>query len=154
MFADRKEVADNIRDYDMWMHGMIVNLDPVNRQIENIFYCKKNGRLVLDEDIQEREGLEERSRNLKDVDFVEKEWKKYCELHKEYLSILELWSSPPYGMIKKVKYIIKKIARKQIDIREYLRVYDYLYCEAHEELIKYLVKEKIREKGIERVSDH
>lgn len=154
LFADRKEVIDNIQNWDMWMQGMIVNIEPTSRSIRNIFYCRKDKQLVLQENSKAELELKERSAKLCQKNFVEEEWKRYCHLHKNYMSVLELWNEPPVGIIAKLKFILKKLLKPQRGLEEYLRVYDYLYCETHEELIKYLVNEEIQVKEKECVSDH
>lgn len=144
LFADRKEVVANIQNRDMWNNGMMVKIEPANKTISNLFYCKEGQKLIWKEPSKAQKQLQERSANLCRKDFVEKEWKKYCHSHKEYLSVLELWNEPPAGFVGRLKYIAKKILKPQRKVEEYLRVYDYLSCETHEELIKYLVDEKIR----------
>lgn len=154
LFADRKEVVENIQNWDMWTQGMMVSIDPTNKNIKNIFYCREGKQLVLQENSEAEKQLRERSAKLCQKNFVEDEWKSYCQSHKNYMSVLELWNEPPANMIAKLKFILKKLLKPQRKLEEYLRVYDYLYCETHEELIKYLVNEEIQGKEKERVSNH
>lgn len=154
LFADRKEVIDNIQNWDMWTQGMMVSIDSVNKKNENIFYCRKGNKLVLQENSEAERQLRERSENLLRENFVEQEWKRYCHSHKEYMSVLELWNTPSENVIAKLKFIMKKIIKKQRRMEEYLKVYDYLYCETHEELIKYLVSDQIQSKEKDRVSNY
>lgn len=154
LFANRKEVIDNIQNWDMWTQGMIVDIEPTSRSIRNIFYCRKDKQLVLQKNSKAEQELKERSAKLCRKNFVEEEWKRYCHLHKNYMSVLELWNEPPVGIIAKLKFVLKKLLKPQRGLEEYLRVYDYLYCETHEELIKYLVNEEIQVKEKERVSHH
>lgn len=154
LFADRKEVVANIQNWDMWNRGMMVKIEVADKTISNLFYCKEGQKLIWEENSTAQRQLQERSAKLCQKDFVEKEWKKYCHSHKEYLWILELWNECPDGMIRKLKYIAKKILKPERKIEEYLRVYDYLSCETHEELIKYLINEEIQAKENESVSNY
>lgn len=154
LFADRKEVIDNIQNWDMWTQGMIVSIEPTSRDIKTVFYRREEKQLVLQDNSKAEQELRERSAKLCKKDFVESEWKRYCHSHKSYMSVLELWNEPPANMIAKLKFILKKLLKSQRRLEEYLKVYDYLYCETHEELIKCLVNEEIRIKEKDRVSHH
>lgn len=154
LFADRKEVIDNIQNWDMWTSGMIVSIDPRSKDSKNIFYTREKNKLILREYAEAEVQLEEKNRNLYKKGFVEEEWKRYCQSHQGYMSILEAWNTSSPKMIGRIKYIIKKLLSFRKDDKEYYRVYDYLYCETHEELIKYLVQEEIRDKEKNCVSDY
>lgn len=136
LFAERPEITGSIQDRSMWKQGMVVSIDLICPNIKNIFYTDKAGRLVVKENDTEEQELKNRSENLLEEDFVEKAWQDYCREHSEYMEILELWNTPPNTFGKKIKYICKMLINRKRDPKEYLKVYNYLFCESHEELIK------------------
>lgn len=148
LFSDRKEVESNIADFDMWESGMMVEVLLPERIMQYCCFIRENGKIKPDLSGKKHELLMEQSKNMLQEGFVEESWKKYCDSHLEYMEIFRnKFQYEKKGLKQKIREIAKILLNREDNLdSEYLRIYDYMYCESHIELIRRNCRTKIDSK--------
>ena len=138
LFSDRTEVENNIADFEMWESGMMVEVLLPERRINYCCFVRENGKIKPDLSGKKQKLLMKQSQNMLQEGFIEESWKKYCSSHLEYMGIFrKKFQYEKRGLKEKIKEIAKILLNREDDSdSEYLRIYDYVYCESHIELIR------------------
>ena len=93
--------------------------------------------------------LQERSRLLQKPGFLQEEWFKYCAEHVNYMEIFKKnFSERKLPWKSRIKKSISVLAGKDgLPEQEYLRIYNYLACEVHQELLRTNCKIEIEKRN-------
>lgn len=148
LFGEREEVKNNIANTDMWVKGMLVEVQLPTQRIEYYFYSKEDGKLVSDVSQKEYEEMKARSECISIPGYLEERWEEYCSAHMDYMQIFRAeFGDKRYGL-KSILKLIKGIVlrRKIYSDKEYLRIYDYLMCESHLELMRRNCRTELKRK--------
>ena len=148
MFSYREEGENNIADFDMWESGMMVEVLLPERIMKYCCFIRENGKIKPDLSGKKHELLMEQSKNMLQEGFVEESWKKYCDSHLEYMEIFrKKFQYEKKGLKQKIREIAKILLNREDNLdSEYLRIYDYMHCEPHIELIRRNCRTKIASK--------
>lgn len=146
LFGTRPEVEENISDFEMWQKGMLVNINLPAKIPSFSFYTRENGKLCTDTSDTEKEAFRRRSAQLMESGFLETEWTNYCQGHTEYMSIFKQnFGGRPVMLKTRCKQALKMLMGKNPrPDSEYLRIYNYLFCEVHLELLQTLSQLRIK----------
>lgn len=138
LFAHRNEVQENIADSEMWKHGMLIEVVLREKRLDYHFYETKNEMLVLKDHDPEYKRMLARSEAVKNETMVKELFTQYCRQHVSYMSIFKKnYGSQQNSLRLRIKQAIKILCGKaEVGDDEYLRIYDYLLCEAHIELLR------------------
>lgn len=138
IWGNRPEIQDNILDIDMMNSGMAITYDTVGGDIKRTYYSISGDRIIDSSgDIEEK--YVSRSRKVSDKSFIDSEWIDYCKKQDAHMGIFGdtfVDSSP----IKTIKKAAKSVVGLKDCRSERLRVYDYLTCESHLEIIRTISK--------------
>ena len=104
------------------------------------FYHREGGMLMPDEKPDEENAFRERSRRLSEEGFVVKSWRMYCNEHKEYARIFQKdFGGSTLPLLSRLKRGAAAAAGADVlPVTEYFRIYDYLSCESHLEILRTL----------------
>ena len=150
LFGERPEVEENIQDQDAWKRGMVLQVDPEEKHVKYLFYCNKDGILDWDQGTEMQEELQKRNSLLQTPGFLEKEWIKYCAQQIGYMEIFKKRFSekkiPWKSRFKRAAGILT--GKDTLTEKEYLRIYNYLTCEVHQELLRTNCKAEIEKRNM------
>ena len=150
LFGERPEVEENIQDQDAWKRGMVLQVDPEEKHVKYLFYCNKDGILDWDQGTEMQEELQKRNSLLQTPGFLEKEWIKYCAQQIGYMEIFKKRFSekkiPWKSRLKRDAGILT--GKDTLTEKEYLRIYNYLTCEVHQELLRTNCKAEIEKRNM------
>lgn len=138
LFAPREEVEENIADHEMWKKGVLIEVSLPKKRLDYHFYEKENEVLVLKEHDQEYQNMLARSEVIKDEKAVTELFQQYCRRHASYMSIFKKsYMGQKTPLKTRIKQALKILCgRAEQGDHEYLRIHNYLSCEAHIELLR------------------
>lgn len=149
LFGERPEVEANIQDQDAWKSGMALCVDIKEHSIEYLFYRNKNGILDWTHEPEMLGKMQERNKLLQTPGFLREEWGRYCARHANYMEIFQKSffkrKAPWKSRIK--KSIAALTGKDTLSEQEYLRIYNYLTCEVHQELLRTNCKAEIEKRN-------
>ena len=93
--------------------------------------------------------MQERNKLLQTPGFLREEWGRYCARHANYMEIFQKSffkrKAPWKSRIK--KSIAALTGKDTLSEQEYLRIYNYLTCEVHQELLRTNCKAEIEKRN-------
>lgn len=140
-------IFDNGVNDEYWSTSLLLNMD-INKEGISINYIpiEKNKELIkVSEDLTIVNNFLERSKNIKEEDFIEKEYEKFSKKNLNiYLNIM--------NKVRFYKKILNRIFNRKFFIKTYnkidcLRILNIIECEAHRELLICGLKSKINEEN-------
>ena len=149
LFGERPEVEANIQDLNAWESGMAVCADIEEHNVKYLFYRNQNGRLDWTHEPEMLEKMQERNKLLQTPGFLKEEWIRYCTGHVNYMEIFKKhFSERKLPWKSRIKKSISVLAGKDsLSEQEYLRIYNYLACEVHQELLRTNCKIEIEKRN-------